>query len=812
MEENQIIARYSGSDITCYPGSNQEDDGKLNLEYNMARLVTRVSSKNFCIVKPSFEISKINDQSSNKVKLQISIGQCSINGMDLIMTNTLKIDPPAKNGTYHLAFKLARDSSNNVLGDLKVGVTTTFEGVYLTYYSKKPEPQTDMDMLYLGQVTWDGNDFTNIIEDEDKYGRIWAEDVLGKFLDPKHPDTTRLNLQQFIYTLPDWYFSKEGDTVYGPIIIKDNRTDNNPGIIINADSNSSHIVIKDPQADNDKLQLYGDVNRDGIIDQKDLDLINQFINKTKVPNALQTILADVNHDGVIDQKDVIYISNFIKKKGNPADTGNIYFIDNTTHGLSFNSNKNKSDINLGSASININKSDNYKLHITNPEDIIIKSESDTIIQGNETVQIGTNNNRPKLTLGNDKASFTDTAVSPDLKFDINFVDGNNIQQTLGKAIWQYNNTTQNISLLQNNVKYLDIVPNGIYRQNLRVITSLYLGSNDSLPQTTLSRTEWWLRQNVQSNGNTINFTPDRIIMTNPTLTDKDNSYILLRNTQDTIHTKIFDDAKIELLNPTRASSIVWKDGNVAFDIILSKVINQKKLNLDGDFNLVNLTASGSVTGNGLITSNGILTFKRGTNDATITKDNNGSSLRTNGPLYIGASGTQPLYSGNTVVNGTFGVGGSTYANSELKVDSSGNLNTSGTITGSKVYNSVYNGFGEIFRKNKNEIIEYGDVVCIKEDGLAHKVNNVQDLDTIIGICSNTIGVQMGGKDIPKEEQLEVEMLGQIWVKTKENNIKPGQLVKVNTDATVSVTTNKNEKFGITLTNVINGKVQIVYNG
>ncbi len=743
MEENQIIARYSGSDITCYPGSNQEDDGKLNLEYNMARLVTRVSSKNFCIVKPSFEISKINDQSSNKVKLQISIGQCSINGMDLIMTNTLKIDPPAKNGTYHLAFKLARDSSNNVLGDLKVGVTTRFEGVYLTYYSEKLEPQTDMDMLYLGQVTWDGNDFTNIIEDEDKYGRIWAEDVLGKFLDPKHPDTTRLNLQQFIYTLPDWYFSKEGDTVYGPIIIKDNRTDNNPGIIINADSNSSHIVIKDPQADNDKLQLYGDVNRDGIIDQKDLDLINQFINKTKVPNALQTILADVNHDGVIDQKDVIYISNFIKKKGNPADTGNIYFIDNTTHGLSFNSNENKS-------------------------------------------------------------------VSPDLKFDINFVDGNNIQQTLGKAIWQYNNTTQNISLLQNNVKYLDIVPNGIYRQNLRVITSLYLGSNDSLPQTTLSRTEWWLRQNVESNGNTINFTPDRIIMTNPTLTDKDNSYILLRNTQDTIHTKIFDDAKIELLNPTRASSIVWKDGNVAFDIILSKVINQKKLNLDGDFNLVNLTASGSVTGNGLITSNGILTFKRGTNDATITKDNNGSSLRTNGPLYVGASGTQPLYSGNTVVNGTFGVGGSTYANSELKVDSSGNLNTSGTITGSKVYNSVYNDFGEIFRKNKNEIIEYGDIIYIGQDGLAHTLKSLDYIDSVIGICSDTIGVRLGGKDIPKEEQVEVGLLGKIWVKTDEQYLQKGQMVKINENGKVVFTNNPKNKFGITLSDVKDGKVEILY--
>ena len=118
MDENQIVVRYPGQDITCYPGSNQEDDGKLNLEYNMARIVTRLSSKNFCIVKPSFEITKVNDEGTNALKLQIGTGQCSINGMDLILTNTLRIDPPVNQGTYHLAFKLARDRSSNVLGDL----------------------------------------------------------------------------------------------------------------------------------------------------------------------------------------------------------------------------------------------------------------------------------------------------------------------------------------------------------------------------------------------------------------------------------------------------------------------------------------------------------------------------------------------------------------------------------------------------------------------------------------------------------------------------------------------------------------------
>ena len=38
---------YDANYVTCYPGSNQTHDGKINLEFNMARLVTRITSKNF---------------------------------------------------------------------------------------------------------------------------------------------------------------------------------------------------------------------------------------------------------------------------------------------------------------------------------------------------------------------------------------------------------------------------------------------------------------------------------------------------------------------------------------------------------------------------------------------------------------------------------------------------------------------------------------------------------------------------------------------------------------------------------------------
>ena len=777
----QPIVRYPGEVITCYPGSNQRDDGKLNLEFNMARIVTRLSSKNFCTVKPSFEITKVNEGDTSTPKLQIGIGQASINGMDLIMTDVIKIDPPENTGKYHLAFKLARDSSNNVLGDLIYGVTTTFEGVYLSYYDEKPDPLTDMDMLYLGQVNWDGHDFTEIIEDEDKYGRIWAEDVLGKFLDPKHPDITRLNLQEFIYKLPDWYFSKEGDTVYGPIIIADDREDQNSGILINVDKNGSHITVKDPNADNDKLQFYGDVNKDGVIDEADLTLVKEFIAKTKQPDALQKILGDVNHDGVIDDKDAQYIQNFINKEGNGGDTGNIYYISGTDHGLQVDADENKTNVNLGDSSIYINKEDEYVLHITNPSDIEIKSENNTIIKGNESVQIGTNNDRPKLTLSNDKASFTDNAVTPDLTYDITFVDKNNIQQTLGKAIWQYNKTTKNVSLLQTNVNFLEVIPNAIYQQNLRVVNTLQLGASDSLPQTTLSRLDWWLKENV-SNGKTINFKPDAIIMTNPALSATNNSYMLLKNQNDTIHSKIFDDAKIELLNPTRAASILWKDGSVSYDVTLSKVIGEKRLNLDGNFySSGTITANSSVYGAGLITTNGAITFKRGTNNATIIKDNNGTSLRTNGPLYIGSSGTQPLYSGNTVINGTLGIGGSTYSNSEFKVDADGNLNTSGTITGSKVYNAVYNDIVEFMEKaDYEEVIEPGDIVYFDNNGKVTKWYEGVNSTAIAGVVSSeeTYGYALGGAGLEDNQKVPIALKGRVYVKTDNTFIKAGDILAV----------------------------------
>ena len=114
-------------------------------------------------------------------------------------------------------------------------------------------------MLYIGTVDWDGNNFSNITEDEDKYGRIWAEDILCKINDPKHPDITRLNLQEFIYKIPDWYVSKEGDVEYGAIEFLPGRDGTQDyGVKIQAtDDNTSEIKVKAPSISTDTATLNG---------------------------------------------------------------------------------------------------------------------------------------------------------------------------------------------------------------------------------------------------------------------------------------------------------------------------------------------------------------------------------------------------------------------------------------------------------------------------------------------------------------------------------------------------------------------------
>ena len=799
------IVNYNGEDITCYPGSNQQDEGKLNLEFNMARFVTRVSSKNFCIVKPSFELELTTDIVSGDPLIRVLKGQCSINGMDLIMDSAITIGAPDGIGKWYLAFKLARDSSRNVLGDLVYGSSRTFKGVYLTYFPEKPDPVTDPDIFYLGSVRWDGTSFYDLEEDEDKYGRIWAEDILCKFLDPKHPDVRRLNLQEYIYKIPDWYFSKEGDIIYGPVTIADGRDNSNPGIIMNVDENGSHITIKDPTVNNNLLQFYGDVNRDGVINAEDLRIIQSFIDGSATPSDLQKILADVNHDGVIDEKDLEYITNFINQdpKNNWGDTGNIYYIDSSNRDINIDVENNIYKWSIGKGEIFEDETDDI-LHIHNNGGICIDAEGPVTIEGDSEISLSTENaNSPKLTLRDNDIRITDPNA-PTLEFNFTFPSDSLAQFKVGKAIWQYNTTSGNIVLLPTDVNFLKVDPNAIFMKNVNVVEAIYLGVDDNSSKSFLRAKEWQIANDVSNATITTNFKPGIIIETNDTA---DAAYYLTKNTNSTSFSKLYNSGKLELYNASTTVNpiIYWKDDNSAVDVSLYKTDNQKILNLDGALSTNNtITASGLITGNGLKTSNGIVTFSRGTNDATITKDNNATNLRTSSNLYIGASGNANLYAGdtslgNTTINGT--------------LTGTGNWTTTGTITGSKVYNAVYNDYAEVFEKSPDETIEPGDIVCIREDGLVHKVEMVSDLISIVGICSNTEGVLLGGAELEENQKCIVGMVGKLWVKTNNPYLRPGQMVRALPDGTVDFTNNRLDKFGIVMSYINDeGKVKIVYNG
>lgn len=143
-------------------------------------------------------------------------------------------------------------------------------------------------------------------------------------------------------------------------------------------------------------------------------------------------------------------------------------------------------------------------------------------------------------------------------------------------------------------------------------------------------------------------------------------------------------------------------------------------------------------------------------------------------------------------------------NKGLKVD--GDVTT---LNNGRIFNAVYNGFGEFFESNEPETIELGDPVYVGQDGFVHKVSSRKDVRRIIGICSDTSGIILGGDKIPDKRKIQVEMLGQVWIKTDELDLIPGDKVRINSKGKAT----KYKLFGksyVVLTNVKNNKVRILF--
>ena len=411
------------------------------------------------------------------------------------------------------------------------------------------------------------------------------------------------------------------------------------------------------------------------------------------------------------------------------------------------------------------------------------------LQGDGKITLGTENmNSPKLEL-NDSCMNLSSEIAPELDFDYRFLNSNTVQQRVGKALWQYNKSTKKISLLETDVSYLDVRPNADFNQSTRVKDTIYIG-NDTVygnEKTYLKKLNWRITNNEQTDY--IDITPKiiNVLSSNATGT----SYMILRDVNTTKYSRINDNGTIELQNNSKNTSITLKDGTPANTVTVQKIFGEKTLNIDGRLTTTgNIISDGEVEGkSGLKTSNGILTFVKGTNNATISKDNNSNNLRTSSNLYVGSSGQGQLYSGNTVVNGTFAVGASNYNDSELKIDASGNLDTKGTIRGSKVFNAVYNDAVEFMEKEdyKENIIP-GDVVYFTDSGKVTKWNSNVSVNCLAGIVSSeqTYGYALGGAGLDDNQKVPIALIGRVYLNVN-IDVCSGDLLAVNQQGEIIIT-------------------------
>lgn len=109
----------------------------------------------------------------------------------------------------------------------------------------------------------------------------------------------------------------------------------------------------------------------------------------------------------------------------------------------------------------------------------------------------------------------------------------------------------------------------------------------------------------------------------------------------------------------------------------------------------------------------------------------------------------------------------------------GNLTVTGTITGSQVFNAVFNDYAELFKKG--EELEPGDVVSINSNVIQEEYIKSKKAysNLVVGVVSDEYGHILGGKNIPLEENLKeyapIGLAGRVRVKVF-GPIAKGQLL------------------------------------
>lgn len=464
-----------------------------------------------------------------------------------------------------------------------------------------------------------------------------------------------------------------------------------PGILMNTDDTSSSITLKVPTLiDNTSILRYGDINQDGVIDTSDVELITNYIAGTQKLDSLQLILADLNHDGKIDDTDLYLLNNYIAQNGNEyGDTNNIYYIKSLDNVYSITENKDATDMQLDTAHISLDKSDNSLL-ISNK---VLKAKADSgkisvhayngelNLAGDDKVII-TSNSAPTITLDDHEVSFTDS-YNEKLPFIISHSNKAQIDEILGKAITRYDSTDNTLNLLVTDVNKYIVNPETSFKSNVSIDNGSTLKlQKDSTDDTIEADNDNILIKN--SDGSIYNN-----ITKNAIIGIGDSNYFKVQNIAGTKNITTNPD-NINIYNNVANGTITFTENNTNNTASIYKTLGSTILNISNELHVIGTgTFDNTLTGKGLATSNGILTFKNGTNDATITKTANSTELITTGNLKVGTSGTATVTAGQSAF-ASLGIGGTTYSNSECKIDANGNITTSGNITGAKVYNACYN--------------------------------------------------------------------------------------------------------------------------
>lgn len=602
-----------------------------------------------------------------------------------------------------------------------------------------------------------------------------------------------------------------------------------PGFQLRAyDKNTTKMVLKASSIENSTLMRYGDVNNDGVIDAKDVALVQDFLNGTKTPTPLEKELAcvDGNREGEITDNDVTMIQNYVNgvrpeyvkgEKDFIGKTGCIYGIGDVENAMELYASNSKVEIDMNHAQLYTNFEDDI-FHIHNPEGLCLESGgADIKLEAyNDIIMKRFDSNAPTLKLTGNVLQMTDPNT-PNLIWKLDFFeDGTKekLQQTIGKSIFQYDLSNKYFSLLGTDTSRFDIIP-PFYMENAtnRCIGTLYFGPEDGNNDNYMKRNEIQLDSNTSDNVE-LKMT-DRYVYLKDENGGSTNSYFKVGGANNNNYVQINSNGNTEIKNTTGASEIKFVGNNTTNTARIYHNYNDNYIRIDTNLGVKNdIEAGGDGYFNGgdlYIKNSGgqsNLYFSDNSKTYKIYHNNGESVLRMNTTLNMDNNNIENV---NDIKAITLHIG---TGNNKFIVDKDGNCTSVGDITGKRVFGAVYNGFGEVFRKAKDEIIEYGDIVCLRDDGLAHKVETEEDLDAIVGICSDTIGVEMGGdaQNLDEDEKLEVEMLGKIWVKSNDTSIRPGNMVKALADGTVKKTTSRLERFGVALTSNENGKVRIVYNG